>query len=78
MNLKDRIEIEILDHGDRKRIESIDIRCLCETIAICFQALIDSIEKLTINTNINTLSINDKLDEFKESIDPDPRNPAFR
>lgn len=34
--------------------------CICESIAICFQALID------------------KIDELKESIDPDPRNPTYR
>ena len=78
MLLKDRIERQILDNGNRKKIESIDMRCLCETVAICFQELIDSIEKLRLNTNINTLAITDKLDELKGSIDPDPRSPVYR
>jgi hypothetical protein len=60
MNLKAEIENNVLDHNDRARVETDDMRCLCETIAVCFQALLD------------------KLDELKESIDPDPRNPTYR
>jgi len=40
--------------------ENIQMMIMVESLAICFQALIDT------------------LDELKESIDPDPRNPVYR
>lgn len=42
-----------------------------ESIAICFQALIDHIDK-------NTIALITELDELKIEIDKDPRDPAFR
>ena len=63
MNLKGEIEINVLDHGDHKRVETIDMRCLCETLAICFQALLEKLDE-----------ISSKLD----AIDPDPRNIVYR
>lgn len=55
MRLKHRIEQEV-------RVESADMRCLCETLAICFDELINELQTLR---------------ETLES-DMDPRRPEFR
>ena len=50
MSLKDRITTEVLDQCDHSRVESQDMRCLCETLAICFDELITSVNGLKEQT----------------------------
>lgn len=65
MRLRDRIETEVLDHGDRARVESQDMRCLCETIAICTEELIAELGLLRRELNENLINIETQLENLQ-------------